>query len=60
MQKRDVEFDKGSLFYACSKNRSGSNWKETMEARAKRTFHEMEGTPYLLEFSFETDPDWWR
>ncbi len=54
------EFDKGSLYYAWSRNRAGSNWRESMDRRARRTFHEMGATPFLLDYGFETDPDWWR
>ncbi len=54
------EFEEGSLFHAWSKNRSGTNWRDTMDARAKQTFHELGATELLVTFGFEDNPEWWR
>lgn len=54
------EFDEGSLYYAWSRNRNGSSWRESLGGRARRAFHELDATPLLLDYGFETDPDWWR
>lgn len=47
-------------FSSWSANRGGSNWRGVFDADARRTFHELGGTEFLIRFGYETDPDWWR
>jgi len=54
------EVDDVILYYSWSRNRTGSSWRESLDARARREFHKLGATPLLLEYGFETDPDWWR
>lgn len=53
-----VAFD--SMFYDWSRNRGGTNWRTTWTPEAKRAFHDTGATDYLIEFGYETDPQWWR
>ncbi len=53
-------FEPGSMFHEWSLNRQGSSWREAWDAAAKRAFHETGATELLIEFGYETDPDWWR
>ena len=55
-----LEFEPGSMFYEWSLNRKGSSWREAWDSAAKRAFHETGATEALIEFGYETDPDWWR
>ena len=49
-----------SYFHEWSQNRGASNWASAFDSAAKRAFHETGATELLLEFGFESDPDWWR
>lgn len=53
-------FHGSSMFCAWAKNRSGSNWQETMNRAAKQKFHETGATEFLTEFGFEQNPNWWK
>lgn len=52
-------FEQDSLYYAWSKNRAGSSWRETMDAEARRRFHEIGATEILIELGYESDPNWY-
>ena len=53
-------FEPDSMFHVWSLNRRSSSWREAWNAAAKRAFHETGATELLIEFGYETDPDWWR
>ncbi len=53
-------FEPSSMFYEWSQNRQGSSWRDAWDSAAKKAFHETGATEFLIEFGFETDPDWWR
>ena len=53
-------FEPSSMFHAWSLNRHGSSWREAWDSAAKQAFHETGATEFLIEFGFESDPDWWR
>ena len=55
-----AEFPPDSLFYEWSQNRQGSHWHAAWDMAAKQAFHETGATEFLLEYGFETDPDWWK
>lgn len=55
-----MTFEPSSMFYEWSHNRQGSSWREAWDSAAKKAFHETGATEFLIEFGFETDPDWWR
>ncbi len=49
-----------TMFHAWSKNRKASNWRSTMDAAARKRFHETGATEFLIEYGFEDDENWWR
>jgi len=53
-------FEPDSLFYEWSQARKGSSWRQSWDAEAKKAFHETGATDFLIEYGYETDPDWWR
>lgn len=53
-------FEPDSMFYEWSRNRKGSSWQQSWDAAAKKAFHETGATDFLIEYGYETDPDWWR
>lgn len=55
-----LEFPADSLFYEWSENRQGSSWRQSWDRDAKKAFHETGATQFLMEYGYETDPDWWR
>lgn len=55
-----AEFTPDSMFYEWSKNRKGSSWRQSWDAEAKKAFHDTGATDFLIEYGYETDPDWWR
>lgn len=54
------KFEPDSMFHEWSLNRQGSSWRQAWDAAAKRAFHETGATELLMEFGYETNPDWWR
>lgn len=55
-----AKFDPDSLFHEWSQNRKGSSWRQAWDAEAKKAFHETGATEFLIEYGYESDPDWWR
>lgn len=55
-----AEFEPDSLFYEWSQNRKGSSWRQSWDKEAKKAFHETGATDFLIEYGYETDPDWWK
>lgn len=55
-----AEFPPESLFHEWSNNRQGSSWRQAWDAEAKKAFHETGATEFLIEYGYESDPDWWR
>ena len=56
----DQRFPPDSMFCEWSQNRTGSSWRQSWDAAAKKAFHESGATDYLIEFGYETDANWWR
>ena len=54
------EFEPDSLFYAWSRSRGKSNWRQSWDDDAKRAFHETGATELLMELGYESDKDWWK
>jgi len=55
-----AEFEPDSLFYEWSQNRQGSSWRQSWDKAAKKAFHDTGATEFLIEYGYETDPQWWR
>ena len=55
-----ASFEEDDIFYEWSKNRKGSNWRETFTPEARKAFHDSGATESLIAFGFEDDPEWWK
>lgn len=41
-------------------NRGKDAWRYGFDAAARKAFHETGATDFLMEFGYETAPDWWK
>jgi hypothetical protein len=48
------------LFKTWNQHRGESNWRTVFGPAARKVFHDQGGTELLMQFGYETDPDWWR
>jgi hypothetical protein len=51
---------KGSIYDILKQRRGGDYWRDILDGRSRRYFHERGGTPLLLRFGYERSADWWR
>jgi Sulfotransferase domain len=51
---------RGSIYDVLKRNRRGDYWRDILDRRGKRYFHESGGTPLLLRFGYERSADWWQ
>ena len=54
------EPEPGSIYDILKRHRGGAYWRQILDARSKRHFHEQGATRWLLQFGYETDAYWWQ